>query len=706
MGDTFNAYVEDLTKLSKLLELCKEQDPQGIYSIEWEPLFDDEGNINYKIENHPHGVIDIFDRYPSLLPLKAKSSNVKIFKSLHIMPSAITHFWKCSRKMISADAAHLKGQFDGIINILTGRDAHERNVSMMFSICSSENKLNWENTIGEFLSKAGSDAELFISDRDKGLECAKETYGNQMKDCVFAACSLHIAKNVGITNEDGKSLVTKLAKAPSQEAFDDYSTKLKTLVGTDKHNKLLELKNSFTFMGLKEEYATMITNYGICNNNASEQQNNKHRELRDLPYTRATLHFINELNEMFTNRKEEAIVLQQKHVAIVPAIADKVRKSIKHMKTKHWRVVLCNTSYKQTDGTLDSATFHLRRKGEGSVAVQSQFIVSFFPFKKLWYERIQCKCNYHKLHGYPCFHSAYILVHLDKIHCSIQTKKRTAALKAIIHSPMWKYNSVKWYSHVFSVANLVAQYSAPVLCNIDVNLLTIEQHLLLPPDAKRRRGRKKKKRYVSKPKQNDTNVIEMSSSSSDELSDQESEHMESDGDNIGEVASEASSHDLQMLEEARSDYLSNEKPNVGGISRNTCSHCGQKGHNCFTCDKRDILYMLSKCRYLRHLTQLPTELSSSSVVDVLLGAPATTEVIQNNETFPSNSSISSSTSAQSAVETLLIEDADDEQEDDCESTSVGSKRKNKSSYSSNKPRKRNNNKRQPLRSYVVRSDKL
>ncbi len=120
VGDTFEAYLEDLSKLGHFLELCRKADPEGIYHMEVDSLLNSKGDVNYKVYDNAEKPVNptIFERFPLLDKLK-NWRHIPVFRSLHIFPSCTMHFWKCSRKFVSADAAHLRGQFDGIVNFLT-----------------------------------------------------------------------------------------------------------------------------------------------------------------------------------------------------------------------------------------------------------------------------------------------------------------------------------------------------------------------------------------------------------------------------------------------------------------------------------------------------------------------------------------------------------------------------------------------------------
>jgi len=599
-GIDFEAYLEDATKLSALLDLCRETDPGGLFILELQPLLNEHGNLNYKVHHEITGD-SIIDHYPKLCALLAKP-NVSFIKRVHIMPSAAVHFFKHSRKLISADGAHLRGEFDGVVNILTGKDATNRNLSMMYTICSGESKGNWESTVGNFLEKVNFDVSLFISDRDKGLESVKELYGNVMQNCVFAACSFHIAKNVGITSKQGIKLATQMAKAPTREKFEECTEKLKKEIGITKLEKWLELKNTCTFMGLKQEYPNMLTNYGVVNNNASEQQNNKYKDLRDSPIARGILDYIENLNETFTERKAEAKEYQMKRLTVTPSIAKKVCKSIVSIVKKNYcTLTLSDIHYNNDVATMSirSATFNLKMKPKKKYRdflESSQHSVTFKPTEPKWQDRIMCSCNYFVMTGYPCMHSAYVLINMEKTKC-LKRKKKTKALEHVLSSVVWKYDHETWYSPVFSVKQYLAQYSPHTnLCNLSVSFNSLKQHLILPPDVKSRRGRKKKGRetkyyWIKKNRNSAATSLNLDNDAGDDEStysssswvtaesnvSEESEYPESSANKSEEEDEDDEDH-VRSLKIARLTYFQHQKPLLDDNATSKCSFCGTLSH--------------------------------------------------------------------------------------------------------------------------------
>ncbi len=166
--------------------------------------------------------------------------------------------------------------------------------------------------------------------------------------------------------------------------------------------------------------------------------------------------------------------------------------------------------------------------------------------------------------GFPCYHSGYILVHLDKIRSG-----HNDPLACILRSSYWRYDHKIWYSEIFSVDNLVLQYSAPVLCNVPVDYDNLIRDRILPPGCRRRKGRKKKgrdsrKKYAT----NEATELsdEESSSESDEsstISIHDDEYVFSEASNEDDISLGSYNDDVvagfvetsETIEEARQRFV-------------------------------------------------------------------------------------------------------------------------------------------------------
>ena len=637
------AYVDEVSKIRSFLTECKRHDPEGIYFVELDSflLKPREGERGFK--NRVPRFYDVeFTQSEKMLCQdgRMRNQNVKqtlshvyrsnemsVFSALHVMPSAAVHFWNHSRKMVSADAAHLKGQLDGVVNMLTGKDACDRNFSLMYTICSNENAANWNSTCRTFFDAVDHDVKVFISDRDKGLMSVQEKYEKFLPNCAFAACSRHIAKNVGITSAEGQTLVTMLAKAPNQESFDRYSTILRANVGAVKHKALMDLHHRFSFMGLKSKYEDFMTNYGMCNNNASEQQNNKYNEFRDMPYLKGAIHFMNAMTEMITERRLQAIYERDvEKRTVVKYITDQIITNTRSFAAKYSAIVVKLKDVTMVcDGSINQGVFSISYHHGSST---NQVIVELRPTQNDWWARVKCTCNYFVCKGMPCYHAGYVLINLDTIDAS--TKHLKIALTNILKDPVWKYDNKVWYSPIYTVENMVAQYSPPNLCEININSDELTRHFIFPAPIKPRKGRKRKSRikcgsHKKKAKtasRKDTTVyvdtvVTFSDSSSDE----------DDNDICMQEADEA-------LKEAQQLYKASGKPKIAG-KKMQCSYCGSQEHNRTACDQKDMSYILSRTKVLKDIVKTAVfndmKCHSASIPSNKLGTTLFSWLVIDNE---------------------------------------------------------------------------
>ena len=407
------------------MAICKQMDPGGIYHLELDTFMSyEKGSVIYDWnDTFVPGNNDILLRTKRQLrdvvtdydvPLEYKENGVKvtqllsdsmlaryihIFRRLHILPSASLHFWKHSRKLISADATHLKGQLDGIANMLTAKDACDRNVTLMFTFCPNENGDNWDSTAATFFDCVDFEVSQFISDRDKGLMNIKEKYGKWLVNCTHQSCSIHIAKNVGITSQEGIKLVTQLANAPTKEKYDQCIKMIRNKCGTETCNKLEKQAPLFAYYHLQKSNNTFST-YGVVNNNPSEQQNYKYKIFRDLPWIRAILLFLSDMVNTFNERRIEAQALMSKGYKVTPVAKTKAEDGASTFisQCNEIKVTLNNVTFIPSQNGILSATFSISCiKGSASNTYMVANEVTLAPHEPVWCSRIKCKCNYYPL---------------------------------------------------------------------------------------------------------------------------------------------------------------------------------------------------------------------------------------------------------------------------------------------------------------------
>lgn len=574
-GQTFRQAVEELLILEEVLKSCRASDPQGVYFVEYSEL-------SYKP--------------PFAFGKCQKGFQYRMFNRLHVIPSAAMKFWKSSRKIVAADAAHLHGQFQGVVNMLTVKDANEHNLTLMFSICNQENNENWYATA--FLAAQylfDFDVDVFISDRCKGLERIPMDLGNMYERCNFVSCALHIAANAGIQSADGKMWVTKMAKAPTEDDFQKYCAKLAMITSQDKIDKLLLHKNKFALcMFLKNR--DFSTNYGQVNTNAAEQQNFVFKDMRGMSLVSALLYFLNEINSKFSTRLSEGLSMKDKKMDVTENIVNMVKTSGQRtFKEKKWRIslqpILMST---EKPDEIEEATFLLKSQQSFS-ETYTQFSVSFFPRRYNWKERIECsRCSYFIALGMPCFHSAFILLSLVNTRRASSDKQ----LRLLAGSPIWSPWCKLWYSPIYHVDNFIEQYSHNSFCRPTV-LKSMKKTLIFPPAIKPKTGRPKVKRIDKrsmKRKREETDVEEYP-----EIEDLFANNEEIEGFLI-EVVPPVDPYD-----------------SIAPSRPAKCSKCGKPSHNAQTCSHANTSYMLSTnkrlVREMEKLTFTDNEVSTSVLFD-------------------------------------------------------------------------------------------
>ena len=362
--------------LEEVLEKCKLSDPEGMYELEVKEL-------SYRVE----GDVDENDENEEEIS--------KMFFRLHVMPSASKHWWKHCRKIMSADAAHLRGQLDNVVNMLTAKDANDQNFTLMYTICGNEDGANFHSTLSRASAALGNDITVLVSDRIMTVE--KEMQQDQLQGCVFTHCALHIAKNTGITKSVAITIITKMAKAPNAETFEKYAVELRLQCNEKTVNFMIKNKELYAYHAIKareEAKAGVVffTNYGQCNNNASEQQNNKHKDFRDMPYVSALLLFLKGYNEQIFDRFNAALKMEADGMEVVDKIVQQTMAAAVEMTQRGWNFQTVNID-RDTDNNnaVTRAVFLVTRKNSNNQVVQHT--VALFPSAPNWYNRIDCACG-------------------------------------------------------------------------------------------------------------------------------------------------------------------------------------------------------------------------------------------------------------------------------------------------------------------------
>jgi hypothetical protein len=118
---------------------------------------------------------------------------------------------------------------------------------------------------------------------------------------VHMLCALHCAKNCGLTSELAKNLITKAARAPTEESLQYYLTVLK---------QHFPAKNCEDFEARKNEWSTVAllalggsTNLGETNTNSSEQGHTADNFLRYSPIVDAVTQWLVKKNQKQLTRQ-------------------------------------------------------------------------------------------------------------------------------------------------------------------------------------------------------------------------------------------------------------------------------------------------------------------------------------------------------------------------------------------------------------------
>jgi hypothetical protein len=405
-------------------------------------------------------------------------------------------------------------------------------------------------------------------DRDKGLQTVSEYYSlgiHSTSLTQFKSCALHIGKNIGLSNVRGKTLITMLAKSPTEERYSHVLNMIDDEFSASIANKANDLRSTFC-----TDVDNVITNFGEVTNNGAEQLNATYKEFRKMPPLDALIHFLMVQREMFAKRYTEAISFETQQITVAPGIIARMRESFLDMTRKKWKCFVQNLQYNEKKTKIQSVEFSVQNDswGNGGAAIAENFIVSLSPRATDFKNRIDCRCKYTQMLGYPCHHATVVL-------CSMQTDRKLG--KNFMYDNIWKDISPAWYHEMYYITNYRQQYEISMQDKFMYvpNRNTLESRCLFPPEFKNRKGRRKSTRFRKKLKTN-------SSNQQSQTEDEDSSYTESEA---GDAAAQAKNE--KWLEFTTDVYQSLSKKIVS-----RCSYCGDEGHNKSTCHKKDVLYML------------------------------------------------------------------------------------------------------------------
>jgi hypothetical protein len=341
----------------------------------------------------------------------------------------------------------------------------------------------------------------------------------------------------------------------------------------------------------------------MVNNNASEQQNHKYNDFRDMPYVKGIIHFMTTLNDIITERQLEAINYSMvNNATVVPPISKKVLEGTDTLESYFDTIKLRITKVEidRSSGVCQKAIFLISYHSISDRGAKHQHTVAFQPRKSTWTDRIHCHCNYYVSKGMPCYHAAYILVNLNTI--TAEQKHLKMELTKIIADPIWKYDHETWYSEIYSVKSMIDQYSPPKDCPVEVDYAKLPLSLLLPAPIQPRKGRKRKarfKRRFPKPvRRSARHTYEDSDESSTNEHDGSSNGSSSENDDHDNAA-DAGGTSMEVVDAAlaaaQEHYAQNHRPKIARKIVH-CSYCGSDSHISTLCDQKDMSFMLSNSK--------------------------------------------------------------------------------------------------------------
>lgn len=298
---------------------------------------------------------------------------------------------------------------------------------------------------------------------------------------VHMLCSIHSARNCGLTSDSAKTLITKAAIAPTEASRDYYFKQLR---------EEFPEKNCQDFENRQHEWSTVAllalgghTNLGETNQNSSEQGHEADKNVRFTPTTESILWWTAKKSEKRMTRRLEADAMERVGRLVVPHATAKTLSQGKFMCFEYegkiisfnGTVIIVDVSKKDRSGvhnvvTLDSSKTH----DNGSLI---------------------CECKYTEALGSPCHHGAYILLSLrELVEAYNITVKSGGKLPTALQS--FSFLLPKWYHINYHVATYKAQYEQPVF----VPTVGIHHPLfqLYPPRQKVPPGKMKKNRIKSK----------------------------------------------------------------------------------------------------------------------------------------------------------------------------------------------------------------
>lgn len=297
---------------------------------------------------------------------------------------------------------------------------------------------------------------------------------------VHQLCSMHGARNSHLTSDLAKKLATKAAVAPTQAALDYYQGQLydhfpKSQVD-DFFSRAMEWSTvAMLALGMK-------TNLGETNQNSSEVLHHADNFLRTLPIAEGMIQYYTKKSGKQLEHYTEGKIMQSKGRLVMKHVTEKTKS----------QGLFLSMSYSASIINMNGSVinFKVSRKDGSGVS----YNVTLDHSKVHTTGSAQCACGYTIALGLPCYHCAFVLLHLRDIFDEFNAKIRESTAKLSLNSlPYFSYHMPKFYHENWHVNTYVAQYSQEVYVP-ECDLSRDKQFQLFPPNQKLPVGRQKSNR--------------------------------------------------------------------------------------------------------------------------------------------------------------------------------------------------------------------
>jgi len=350
---------------------------------------------------------------------------------------------------------------------------------------------------------------MIMSDKAKGLESLRKAIirANQVHNIgeeangsnnnivktstegtVFALCAIHAMRNAKMLNKDCYSTITALARAPTQEEFDEKLEYLKKKVSPSCYDYVVNHHEEFTYIGLRK-IQQLQTNFGQVTNNPVEQTNYHLMDCRSSPVIDMLQSLLQHLGSTYTSKLMKAKEYKDIYfLSICPAISKKTLELGEQMRNSGWvnsisSILTSDEDEKGNSVTIVIFSIVLEKKTPptGEIHRKSNNVQIRNDNQKAWSDNILCSCGWTLSTGRPCKHAAFCLC----FPRSTDLNKQEYVLG------QFRYDMKRFYSVAYHVDAMIKQYSTIIYCP---TFSTLIPYRIFPPNIMKRSGRKKNRR--------------------------------------------------------------------------------------------------------------------------------------------------------------------------------------------------------------------